>query len=526
MNALEIKNVTKTFGKVVANNNINLTLNKGEILAILGENGSGKTTLMNMISGIYHPDAGEILVNENPVVINSPKDAFSLGIGMIHQHFKLVDVFTATENIVLGIEDQKGFNLKTAANDILSISHKYGFEISPQKKIYQMSVSEKQTVEIIKVLYRGADILILDEPTAVLTPQETQKLFGVLRNMKEDGKSIIIITHKLNEVMEISDRVAVLRKGEYAGTVETANTNESQLTEMMVGRKVSLNIDRSEPHNQVERLVTVFSNDDSYYVTFTDVSGLSSSSPVYANGYKVGVVKDIIYDYSPQGKIVAVMGLDKNMRVPQGTRAEIASDLLGNIKVNLVLGSDPLHMLASGDTISGGAEEGVMSKLSAMMPAIEAIVPKLDSIMTSLNILLADPALRNTLHNVEGMTGNLNATSQNLRALSASLNRDVPGMMTKANGVLDNTQQLTQNLSQVDVVALTESVNKTLENVEQMTKKLNSNEGTLGLLMRDATLYNNLSSTAASADSLLIDFKAHPKRYIHFSVFGKSDKQK
>ena len=255
MNALEIKNVTKTFGKVVANNNINLTLNKGEILAILGENGSGKTTLMNMISGIYHPDAGEILVNENPVVINSPKDAFSLGIGMIHQHFKLVDVFTATENIVLGIEDKKGFNLKTAANDILSISHKYGFEISPQKKIYQMSVSEKQTVEIIKVLYRGADILILDEPTAVLTPQETQKLFGVLRNMKEDGKSIIIITHKLNEVMEISDRVAVLRKGEYAGTVETANTNESQLTEMMVGRKVSLNIDRSEPHNQVERLV-------------------------------------------------------------------------------------------------------------------------------------------------------------------------------------------------------------------------------------------------------------------------------
>ena len=272
--------------------------------------------------------------------------------------------------------------------------------------------------------------------------------------------------------------------------------------------------------------LTIFSNDDSYYVTFTDVSGLSSSSPVYANGYKVGVVKDIIYDYSPQGKIVAVMGLDKNMRVPQGTRAEIASDLLGNIKVNLVLGSDPLHMLASGDTISGGAEEGMMSKIGAMMPAIEAIIPKLDSIMTSLNILLADPALRNTLHNVEGMTGNLNATSQELRALSATLNRDVPGMMTKANGVLDNTQQLTHNLSQVDVAAMTASVNKTLENVEQMTKKLNSNEGTLGLLMRDATLYNNLSSTAASADSLLIDLKAHPKRYVHFSVFGKSDKQK
>jgi phospholipid/cholesterol/gamma-HCH transport system substrate-binding protein len=212
------------------------------------------------------------------------------------------------------------------------------------------------------------------------------------------------------------------------------------------------------------------------------------------------------------------------MRVPQGTRAEIASDLLGNIKVNLVLGSDPLHMLASGDTICGGAEEGMMSKIGAMMPAIEAIVPKLDSIMTSLNILLADPALRNTLHNVEGMTGNLNATSQELRALSATLNRDVPGMMTKANGVLDNTQQLTHNLSQIDVAAMNAKVNQTLANVEQMTQRLNSNEGTLGLLMRDQTLYNNLTATAASADSLLTDLKAHPKRYVHFSIFGKKDK--
>jgi phospholipid/cholesterol/gamma-HCH transport system substrate-binding protein len=272
--------------------------------------------------------------------------------------------------------------------------------------------------------------------------------------------------------------------------------------------------------------LTIFSNDDSYYVTFNDVSGLSPSSPIYANGYKVGVVKDIIYDYSPEGKIVAVMGLDKNMRLPQGSHAEIASDLLGNIKVNLVLGDDPLHMLAAGDTISGGAELGMMSKLGSMMPAVEAILPKLDSIMSSLNVLLADPALRNTLHNVEGMTGNLNATSQELRSLSASLNRDVPGMMNKANGVLDNTQQLTKNLSAVDVAAMTASVNKTLENVEQMTRKLNSNEGTLGLLMRDASLYNNLTATAASADSLLIDLKAHPKRYVHFSIFGKSDKQK
>ena len=270
--------------------------------------------------------------------------------------------------------------------------------------------------------------------------------------------------------------------------------------------------------------LSLFSSDDSYYVTFADVSGLSASSPVYANGYKVGVVKEIQYDYNPQGKIVAVMGLDKQMRLPRGSRAEIASDLLGNIKVNLVLGQDPLNMLNRGDTIPGGEEQGMMSKVGDMLPAIESIVPKLDSIMTSLNLLLADPALRNTLHNVEGMTGHLNATSQQLSALSASLNRDVPGMMQKANGVLDNTQQLTANLSAVDVAAMMAQVNQTLANVEQMTQKLNSNEGTLGLLMRDATLYDNLSSTAASADSLLIDFKAHPKRYIHFSVFGKKDK--
>ena len=270
--------------------------------------------------------------------------------------------------------------------------------------------------------------------------------------------------------------------------------------------------------------LTVFSNDDDYYVTFSDVSGLAASSPVYANGYKVGVVKAIEYDYTPQGKLVAVLGLDKQMRLPRGSRAEISSDLLGNIKINLVLGPDPINMIASGDTIPGGEEVGMMSKLGEMMPTIEAIMPKLDSIMSSLNQLLADPALRNTLHNVEGMTGHLNTTSQQLSALSASLNRDVPGMMQKANGVLDNTQQLTANLSTIDVAAMTAKVNQTLANVEQMTQKLNSNEGTLGLLMRDDKLYNNLTSTAASADSLLIDFKAHPKRYIHFSVFGKKDK--
>ena len=255
--------------------------------------------------------------------------------------------------------------------------------------------------------------------------------------------------------------------------------------------------------------LTVFSSDDSYYVTFTDVSGVSASTPVYANGYKVGVIKGIQYNYDPQGKIVAEMGLDKQMRLPQGSHAEIASDLLGNIKINLVLGEDPIHMMAKGDTIVGGEEQGMMKKLGAMVPAIEAIMPKLDSIMTSLNLLLADPALRQTLHNVEGMTDNLNATSRDLRSLSASLNREMPAMMQKTNGVLDNTQQLTGNLA---------------ANVNEMTRKLNSTEDTLGLLMRDATLYNNLSATTASADSLLIDLKAHPKRYVHFSIFGRKDK--
>ena len=253
--AIELKNITKTFGSVVANKNVSLKVNRGEILSVLGENGSGKTTLMNMISGIYFPDEGEIFVDGSEVVIRSPKDAFDYKIGMIHQHFKLVDVFTAAENIVLGLKEEGGFNIKRSTKRIKEISEQYGFEIDLNKKIYEMSVSEKQTVEIIKVLYRGADILILDEPTAVLTPQETQKLFAVLRRMRDDGKAIIIITHKLHEVLSLSDRVAVLRKGEYIGTVATDETNETQLTEMMVGKKIALNIERSEPENPKERLV-------------------------------------------------------------------------------------------------------------------------------------------------------------------------------------------------------------------------------------------------------------------------------
>ena len=252
--AIELKNISKSFGSIIANKDVCLTVNRGEILSILGENGSGKTTLMNMIAGIYYPDHGQIFIDGKEVVIRSPKDALDYKIGMVHQHFKLVDVFSATENIILGLDEGK-FNVKKSAERIKKISEQYGFDIDPNKKIYEMSVSEKQTVEIIKVLYRGADILILDEPTAVLTPQETLKLFDILRRMRDDGKAIIIITHKLHEVLSLSDRVSVLRKGEYIGTVNTAETNESELTEMMVGKKISLNIDRSDPVDPVDRLI-------------------------------------------------------------------------------------------------------------------------------------------------------------------------------------------------------------------------------------------------------------------------------
>ncbi len=253
--ALELKGVTKQFGaKVIANDNVDLQVKRGEILAILGENGSGKTTLMNMVSGIYFPDKGQIFVNGEEVVIKSPKDAFKYKIGMIHQHFKLVDVFTATENIILGVEDKKKYNIKEAKKEVKAIIDKYGFNMDLDKKIYNMSVSEKQTVEIIKVLYRGADILILDEPTAVLTPQETEKLFDVLRNMRKDGKSIIIITHKLHEVLSISDRVAILRKGKHVSTINTSDADEQILTEAMMGSKIDLNITREEPKNPKERL--------------------------------------------------------------------------------------------------------------------------------------------------------------------------------------------------------------------------------------------------------------------------------
>ena len=324
--ALELKGITKVFGPIVANKDVDLQVKRGEILAILGENGSGKTTLMNMVSGIYFPDEGQIFVDGQEVVIRSPKDAFDHKIGMIHQHFKLVDVFTATENIVLGMHDEKKFNIKEAQARVKEITDRYGFQIDLNKKIYEMSVSEKQTVEIIKVLYRGADILILDEPTAVLTPQETQKLFVVLRNMRADNKTVIIITHKLHEVLAISDRVTILRKGEYVDTVLTSEATEQSLTEGMVGEKVSLNIDRKDPEDPQERLVIKDLNVTSYdgkkllnNISFTayggeilGIAGISGSGQKELLESVAGLQKadkgsSIIY-FDSEGKEVQLVG--------------------------------------------------------------------------------------------------------------------------------------------------------------------------------------------------------------------------
>lgn len=241
---IRLKNICKSFGAVQANKNVSIDVNKGEILALLGENGSGKSTLVNMLSGIYTPDSGTIEIDGKPVVFHSPKDAINSGIGMIHQHFKLIDVLTAAENIIIGQDKGVFLSRKKLNARIDELSKKYGINIDPDKKVYSMSVSEKQSVEIMKILYRGADVLILDEPTAVLTPQEIRALFDILRGMKERGCCIIIITHKLAEVMEISDRVTVLRKGESIATAMTAQSTPEELTEMMVGGAVSLEIER------------------------------------------------------------------------------------------------------------------------------------------------------------------------------------------------------------------------------------------------------------------------------------------
>ena len=270
--------------------------------------------------------------------------------------------------------------------------------------------------------------------------------------------------------------------------------------------------------------MTLFSGDNKYYVKFKDVSGLSVASPIFANGYRVGVVEDIMFDYQNTGEIVAAINVDTELGVPQGSRAEIATDLMGNVKVLLVLGNAADGMVAPGDTITGSQQVGAMGKAADMIPAVQQMLPKLDSILASVNTLLADPAIANSLHNVDQITADLTRTSHDLSLLTASLNRQMPQMLQNADGVLANTNQITKDISNMDFAATMTSVNTTLKNVEQMTAALNSREGTLGLLMRDPSLYYNLNSTMMHADSLMLDLKQHPKRYVHFSVFGKKDK--
>ena len=270
--------------------------------------------------------------------------------------------------------------------------------------------------------------------------------------------------------------------------------------------------------------LTVFSSDDSYFVEFTDVSGLSVSSPVYANGFRVGVVEDVIFNYDSQEQIVAKVGLDKQLRLPKGSSAEISSDLLGNVRLELVFGPNPVDVLEPGDTILGSQQQGVMGKAANIIPHIENMLPKLDSILANVNMLLADPSLANTLHNVDNITAGLTTTTHELNRLTASLNKQMPSMLEKADGVLGNTETLTKNLSDLDIAMTMAKVNTTLQNVEQLTAKLNSGEGTIGLLLTDPGLYRNLTSTMSHTDSLIMDLKAHPMRYVHFSLFGRKDR--
>lgn len=270
--------------------------------------------------------------------------------------------------------------------------------------------------------------------------------------------------------------------------------------------------------------MSLFSNGDSYYITFKDISGLSSSSPIFANGYRVGVVRDVNFDYEHNGDVVVEFMVDDNLQIPRGSTAEIVSDLMGNVKMNLLLADNPREYVAKGDTIIGVINAGMLGKAKDMIPVIEKMLPKLDSILANVNMLLADPNIGRTLGNVQKTTENLTVTTQQLNALMASVNKDVPGLMGKASGLLDNANNLTANLAAVDVASTVEKVDQTLANVQQLTSKLNNNKGTLGLLMNDETLYNKLTTTVQSADTLLNNLREHPKRYVHFSLFGKKDK--
>lgn len=356
--AIELKQITKTFGSVVANNKIDLSVKQGEILALLGENGSGKTTLMNMLSGIYKPDSGSILINGQLVTINSPEDAIQLGVGMIHQHFKLVEVLSATDNIILGVKAKGLFLKKSRAEKIGEISKRFGLILDPEKKIYQMSVSEKQTVEILKVLYHKADILILDEPTAVLTPQETKRLFEILRLMKKEGCAVIIITHKLNEVLEISDRVTILRKGESVATVKTKDTNAHELTELMVGRPVELSIEHPETYFE-ENLLEV------HHLTISGEEGVDR-------------IKDISFDLN-RGEILGVAG------VAGSGQKELCEAIAGLLSVKKgailyhnenIVGKTPNEIIKMGISMSFIPEDRLGMGLAASMGMVDNMLLK------------------------------------------------------------------------------------------------------------------------------------------------------
>lgn len=270
--------------------------------------------------------------------------------------------------------------------------------------------------------------------------------------------------------------------------------------------------------------INLFSSNSAYYMTFDDIQGLGVSTPVYADGYKVGTVEDIDFDYDKKGPIKVTADLDKNLRIPAGSQAEIVKDLMGNLQVNLLLANNPRARIEPGETIPGVVNAGIMNQVGALMPDIQKMLTKLDSILTSVNTLLADPALAASLHNVQTITTDLTVSTKELNTLMAGLNKQVPGMMGKANKVLDNTTRLTANLADLDVQGTLDKVNATLEGAHQFTEKLNSDKGSLGRLMNDTKLYDNLNATVVSADSLMIDLKAHPKRYVHFSLFGKKDK--
>ena len=337
--AVQMRDITKRFGTVLANDRVWLDIYKGEILALLGENGSGKTTLMNMLSGIYFPDEGQIYIDGQEALIRSPRDAFRYGIGMIHQHFKLVDVLSAAENIVLGLKEPGRLNIDKVAQKVKAICDTYGFDVDPYQKVYNMSVSQKQTVEIVKVLYRGADILILDEPTAVLTPQETEKLFAVLRNMRDDGKAIVIITHKMHEVEALSDRVAILRHGQFVGDMLTAKTNAQEMTNMMVGRPVTLNIERPDPVDPKPRV-------EVKNLTVRDMEGtlkLEDVSFTVNSGEILGIAG--ISGCGQKELLEAIAGLQKTEAgsicyvEDDGTREEL-------------IGKDPMHIADMGVCLS------------------------------------------------------------------------------------------------------------------------------------------------------------------------------